>query len=103
MAAKLTRLTRKIVIQLHLVAESCIPFAVLAPGGQSGKFWIQPRIMGAEVPGSAISDSDTLVVSTTFNFSVGLFLRYTLNCNGEVMREIYVDVSLGATNMQRES
>jgi hypothetical protein len=31
MAAKLTRLTHKIAIQLHLVAESCI-IAVLAPG-----------------------------------------------------------------------
>jgi hypothetical protein len=38
-AAKLTRLTHKIAIQLHLFAESCI-FAVLAPGGQSGNFWI---------------------------------------------------------------
>jgi len=37
MAAKLTRLTHKIAIQLHLVAET-VPFAVLAPGGQSGNF-----------------------------------------------------------------
>jgi len=36
MAAKLARLTHKIAIQLHLVA-------VLAPGGQSGNFWIHPR------------------------------------------------------------
>jgi hypothetical protein len=44
MAAKLTRLTHKIAIQLHLVAESCT-FAVLAPpGGQSGNFWIHPGI-----------------------------------------------------------
>jgi hypothetical protein len=42
MAAKLTRLTHKLVIQLHLVAES-LPFAVLAPGGQCGNFWIHPR------------------------------------------------------------
>jgi hypothetical protein len=35
MAAKLTSLTHKIAIQLHLVAES----PVLAPGGQSGNFW----------------------------------------------------------------
>jgi len=37
MVAKLTRLTHKIAIQLHLVAESCT-FAVFAPGGQSGNF-----------------------------------------------------------------
>jgi uncharacterized pyridoxal phosphate-containing UPF0001 family protein len=37
MAAKLTRLTDKIAIQLHLVAQS-LPFAVLVPGGQSGNF-----------------------------------------------------------------
>jgi hypothetical protein len=41
MAAKLTRLTYKIAIQLHLVAES---IAVLVPGGQSGNFWLHPRI-----------------------------------------------------------
>jgi hypothetical protein len=34
MVAKLTRITHKIAIQLHLVAESWIPFAVLAPAGQ---------------------------------------------------------------------
>jgi len=37
MAAKLTRLTHTTAIQLHLVA-------VLAPGGQSGNFWIHRRI-----------------------------------------------------------
>jgi hypothetical protein len=42
-AAKLTRLTHKVAIQLHLVVES-VPFAVLAPGGQSGNVWIHPRI-----------------------------------------------------------
>jgi len=36
MVAKLIRLTHKIAIQLHLVAD-------LAPGGQSGNFWVQPR------------------------------------------------------------
>jgi len=41
-AAKLTRLTHKIELQLYLAAES-LPFAVLAPGGQSGNFWIHPR------------------------------------------------------------
>jgi hypothetical protein len=43
MATKLTRLTHKISIQLHLVTESCT-ICVLAPDGQSGNFWIQPRI-----------------------------------------------------------
>jgi hypothetical protein len=42
MAAKLTRLTHKIAIKLHIVAES---FAVLAPGGQSGNIWIHPRTL----------------------------------------------------------
>jgi hypothetical protein len=42
MVTKLTRLTYKIAIQLHLVA---VPFAVLAPGGQFGNFWIHPPIM----------------------------------------------------------
>jgi len=41
MAAKLTRLTHKIAIQLHLA----VPFAVLAPGGQSGNFWIHRSII----------------------------------------------------------
>jgi hypothetical protein len=40
MAAKLTRLTYKIAIQLHLVAET-----VLTPGDQSGNFWINPAIV----------------------------------------------------------
>jgi hypothetical protein len=42
MAAKLTRLTHKIAIQMHL-AHRAVPFAVLSPGGQSGNFWIHPR------------------------------------------------------------
>jgi hypothetical protein len=46
MASKLTRLTHKIMIQLHLVAESCT-ISVLAPGGQSGNFWIHPRIFSS--------------------------------------------------------
>jgi hypothetical protein len=41
MAAQLTRLTHKIAIQLHLMAESCT-ICSLAPGGQSGNFWIHP-------------------------------------------------------------
>jgi len=40
MATKLTRLTHKIAIQL----QRAVPFAVLAPGCQSGNFWIHPRI-----------------------------------------------------------
>jgi len=46
MAAKLTILAHKIAIQLHLMAERCI-FAVLAPGGKSGNFWIHPRTCSA--------------------------------------------------------
>jgi hypothetical protein len=41
MAAKLTRLTHKIAIQLQVMAGA-VPFTVLAPGGQSGNFWIHP-------------------------------------------------------------
>jgi len=41
-AAKLTRLTHKIALQLH-VFQRAILFAVLAPGGQSGNFWMHPR------------------------------------------------------------
>jgi hypothetical protein len=48
MAAKLTRLTHKTVIKLHLAAESC-PFAVLTPGVQSGNFWIHPRMVVMKV------------------------------------------------------
>jgi len=40
MVAKLTRLTHKIAIQLHLVAERAVLFSVLAPCGQYGNFWI---------------------------------------------------------------
>jgi len=43
MAAKLTRLTRKVAIQVHVVADSCT-ILVPAPGGHSGKFWIRPPI-----------------------------------------------------------
>jgi len=45
MASQFTILTHKIAIQLHLVVE-ILPFAVLAPGGQSGNFWIHPCISG---------------------------------------------------------
>jgi len=44
MAAKRTRLIHRIAIQMHLVAES-LPFSVLAPGGQSGNFWLHPRMV----------------------------------------------------------
>jgi len=38
MTAKLTRLT-------HTWWQRAVSFAVLAPGGQSGNFWIHPRIL----------------------------------------------------------
>jgi hypothetical protein len=41
MATKLTRLTHKIALQLHLLAGA-VPITVLSPGGQSGNFWIHP-------------------------------------------------------------
>jgi hypothetical protein len=40
MPTKLTTLTHKIAIQL----QRAVPFAVLAPGGQSGNFWLHPHI-----------------------------------------------------------
>jgi hypothetical protein len=40
MATKLTRLTHKKAIQLHLVA---VPSEVLAPDGWSGNFWIHSQ------------------------------------------------------------
>jgi hypothetical protein len=45
MAAEFTGLTHNIAIQLHLVWQRAVPFAVLAPGGQSGNFWIHPLIL----------------------------------------------------------
>jgi len=42
MAAKLTVLTHRTAIQLHLVAESCI-ICSSRSRGQSGNFWIHPR------------------------------------------------------------
>jgi len=44
MTAKLTRVTHKIAIQLRLVAKNCTIYSV-APGCQSGNFWIHPRII----------------------------------------------------------
>jgi hypothetical protein len=41
----------KMAIQLHLMAASCVPFAVLAPGGQSGNFWIDPHILRLQLSG----------------------------------------------------
>jgi hypothetical protein len=43
MAKKLTRLTHKIAIQLPLV-HTAVPFTVLAPGDQSGNFWLRPHM-----------------------------------------------------------
>jgi len=42
MTAKLTRLTHKVAIQLHVVAESCT-ICSSRSGGQFGNFWIHPR------------------------------------------------------------
>jgi len=44
MATKLTGLTHKIAIQLH-IEQRAVPFAGLAPGGQSGNFWIPSLIL----------------------------------------------------------
>jgi len=49
MVAKLSKLTYKIAIQLHLM--TAVPFAVLAPGSQSGNFWIHPRVSYSTVTG----------------------------------------------------
>jgi len=43
MAAKLTRLTHKIMIQPRLV--TAVPFAVIAPGGQSRNFLDTPSFI----------------------------------------------------------
>jgi len=43
MVAKLTRLTHKIAIHLHLM-QRAVTFAVLVPGSQFGNFWVHPRI-----------------------------------------------------------
>jgi hypothetical protein len=60
MAAKLIRLTHKMATQLHLVAERPVPFAVLASGGQSGNFWIHPRIRSVEVKLYALFNLETI-------------------------------------------
>jgi hypothetical protein len=44
MAVKLTRLTHKIAIQLHLMAESCTICSSRSSRGQAGNFWIKPCI-----------------------------------------------------------
>jgi hypothetical protein len=49
MAAKLTKLTQKIAIQLHIQWQRAVPFAVLASGGQSGKFEYTLLSAGATV------------------------------------------------------
>jgi len=53
MAAKLTRQTHKIAIKLHLVARA-VPFAVLAPGCQSGNFWIHPHTLDINIRASLL-------------------------------------------------
>jgi hypothetical protein len=50
MAAKLITLTHKIAIKL----QRAVPFAVLAPGGQSGNFWIHPHKTSINVEGKAL-------------------------------------------------
>jgi uncharacterized membrane protein len=59
MAAKLTRLTHKIAIQLHIVAGA-VPFAVLAPGGQSGNFWIHTRIWPTQLKKESLRTPKTI-------------------------------------------
>jgi hypothetical protein len=44
MAVKLTRLTHKIVIQLHIVADSSA-ICGLSPGSQFGNFWMNPHTL----------------------------------------------------------
>jgi len=43
MVAKLIRLTHKIAIDLHAVAECCTTYSFRSRRPQSGNFWIQPR------------------------------------------------------------
>jgi hypothetical protein len=62
----LTRLTHKIAIQLYLVSES-VPFAVLAPGGQSENFWMHSCIRERK-PIKIDLPSETRSTSTS-NFS----------------------------------
>jgi hypothetical protein len=93
MAAKLTRLVHSIAIQLHLVAES-LPFAVLAPGGQSGNFLIHPRNKSNDVvecrslDASRVSDShrrDKMwikVLSIVFHASASILRTPVFKRNG---------------------
>jgi hypothetical protein len=64
LAAKLTRLTHKIAIQLHLVAESCT-ICNSAPGGQYGNFGIHPRIKGSESVNYLSKNSTPVFVPAT--------------------------------------
>jgi len=78
MAAKLTRLTHKIAIQLHLVTESCT-ICSLAPGGQSAKFWTHPRTLyHVEWPYLLITDFKLTGNSSSFN---GFTLKERLSIN----------------------
>jgi len=45
MATKLTRLTHKRAKKTAPSWQKAVPFAVLAPGGQSVNFWIHPRTL----------------------------------------------------------
>jgi len=66
--AKLTRLTHKIAIQLHLVAESCI-ICSSAWGNQSRNFWIYPHM------GSKGIASHILNLSTRWRWMVSFILQ----------------------------
>jgi hypothetical protein len=57
MAAKLARLTHKIAIQLHLVAESCT-ICSSRSGGQSGNFLIHPRKLQSHIQSKVASQME---------------------------------------------
>jgi len=78
MAAELTRLTHVIAIQLHL------SLAVLAPGGQSGNFWIPSYLCVSVVIRSLIiserdvrgpSASSSQLDSSLKNWQIDMGLR----------------------------
>jgi hypothetical protein len=76
MAAKLTRLTHKVAIW-----QSAISFAVLAPGGKSGNFWIHNRI------------SKTGINIFTYQLNNLLKPRYEYLATGGIPMVIYVNKS----------
>jgi hypothetical protein len=69
MVAKLTRLTHKIATQLHLV-QRAVPFAVLAPGGQSENSWYTLIYGATRLSGFGV------VVCSGFETTATLFLRF---------------------------